>query len=364
MGTLTYSSPEQLRSPKDVTPRSDVFSLGAMLYEIATGHLAFPGDNDYDVMDAIIKGRYVPPEEHHPAIDPVIAAVIRKALELDPAKRFASCKQMADALTVPAAIEATPPPASASPAAASPAPPPARPSLSALDSAPAPPRDTLPGSRRPGVWLGLAAVVLVGGGVAMFAARGGGTRAVADNPRDAGVCAGDAAICTSPPAATCATPTTLRTFAAAGTCTAAKGGCSYDAVDTVCGAGCSSGACNSDSSSTASAAEMVQQAEPSANVEPAQPAAAPGDELIGNYTCQVSCTNVGSQRCSASAYGCAIARDAKGTLRLRKFCCSFAWNLAISKITDESFVVTGDVCFGNGPCGTRSDRRRRMSGSA
>jgi serine/threonine-protein kinase len=230
MGTLTYSSPEQLRSPKDVTPRSDVFSLGAMLYEIATGHLAFPGDNDYDVMDAIIKGRYVPPEEHHPAIDPVIAAVIRKALELDPAKRFASCKQMADALTVPAAIEATPPPASASPAAASPAPPPARPSLSALDSAPAPPRDTLPGSRRPGVWLGLAAVVLVGGGVAMFAARGGGTRAVADNPRDAGVCAGDAAICTSPPAATCATPTTLRTFAAAGTCTAAKGGCSYSSI--------------------------------------------------------------------------------------------------------------------------------------
>jgi hypothetical protein len=108
---------------------------------------------------------------------------------------------------------------------------------------------------------------------------------------------------------------------------------------------------------------MVQQAEPSANVEPAQPAAAPGDELIGNYTCQVSCTNVGSQRCSASAYGCAIARDAKGTLRLRKFCCSFAWNLAISKITDESFVVTGDVCFGNGPCPGQGTLKRRGSNS-
>lgn len=107
MGTLGYSSPEQFRRAKDVTPRSDVFSLGAMLYEMATGEAAFKADSDYDLMDDIVNGRYEPPERIYAGIDPVIAAVIVKALQPDPANRFASCDEMA------AALRAGDPPSSA-----------------------------------------------------------------------------------------------------------------------------------------------------------------------------------------------------------------------------------------------------------
>ncbi|MBA3538560.1 MAG: protein kinase [Deltaproteobacteria bacterium] len=98
MGTLNYSSPEQIRSAKTVTPRSDIFSLGVILYELATGALPFDGANDYEVMDQIIKGRYVRPEQRNPKIDSVIAAVICQAIDPDPQKRFDSCVAMASAL--------------------------------------------------------------------------------------------------------------------------------------------------------------------------------------------------------------------------------------------------------------------------
>jgi serine/threonine-protein kinase len=98
MGTLGYMSPEQIRRAKDVTPRSDIFSLGAVLYELATGEPPFAGDSDYDVMDAIVNVRYEPPERRYERIDPALAAVIRRALEPDPARRFASCDEMAAAL--------------------------------------------------------------------------------------------------------------------------------------------------------------------------------------------------------------------------------------------------------------------------
>ncbi len=114
MGTLSYMSPEQIRRARDVTARSDVFSLGAMLYELATGALPFDAENDYDVMEQIVNGRYPPPEERAPGIDPVIAQVIRRALQPDPARRHGSCAEMAAALRG----DASTPAQGASPAAA------------------------------------------------------------------------------------------------------------------------------------------------------------------------------------------------------------------------------------------------------
>ena len=98
MGTLSYMSPEQIKRAKDATPRSDIFSLGAMLYEMATGTVAFGGDSDYDVMDNIIHGRYEAPARVNERIDPRFAEVITRALAPDPADRFASCEEMAVAL--------------------------------------------------------------------------------------------------------------------------------------------------------------------------------------------------------------------------------------------------------------------------
>ena len=98
MGTLSYMSPEQVKRAKDATARSDVFSLGAMLYEMATGEMAFGGDSEYEVMENIVNGRYQPAERRFDNLDPLLASVIRKALETDPADRFASCEEMAGAL--------------------------------------------------------------------------------------------------------------------------------------------------------------------------------------------------------------------------------------------------------------------------
>lgn len=92
--SFAYMSPEQIRGPRFVTTRSDVFSLGIVLYEMATGALPFDGDSDDALIDAIVRGHYVLSKD----VDPVIAHVIRFALQPDPAHRFQSCAEMADAL--------------------------------------------------------------------------------------------------------------------------------------------------------------------------------------------------------------------------------------------------------------------------
>ncbi|MBL0216063.1 MAG: serine/threonine protein kinase [Myxococcales bacterium] len=70
MGTLSYMSPEQIRRAKDVTPRSDIFSLGAMLYELATGAVPFDGVDDFEVMEKIVHGRFPPPADKNPGSIP------------------------------------------------------------------------------------------------------------------------------------------------------------------------------------------------------------------------------------------------------------------------------------------------------
>ncbi|MBA3463098.1 MAG: serine/threonine protein kinase [Deltaproteobacteria bacterium] len=100
MGTLGYMSPEQIRKAKDVTARSDIFSLGAMFYEMATGRAPFEGDSDFDIMEKIVHGKVDAPEKLADAsMPPHIIAAIRRAMDPAPEKRFASCREMSAVLT-------------------------------------------------------------------------------------------------------------------------------------------------------------------------------------------------------------------------------------------------------------------------
>ncbi|WNG35112.1 protein kinase [Archangium violaceum] len=98
MGTLLYMSPEQIRGAGEVDARTDIFALGAILYEAATGRVAFHSSSDYDTMKSIVEGTYEPPERVVGGLNPVIAGCIRKALAVDPAERFQDCAAFRAAL--------------------------------------------------------------------------------------------------------------------------------------------------------------------------------------------------------------------------------------------------------------------------
>jgi serine/threonine protein kinase/tetratricopeptide (TPR) repeat protein len=97
IGTLAYMAPEQLRMlPTD--PRADLFSLGVVLYEMATGSCPFRGQSTAEVISAIL--RDTPPRtyEQNELIPPEIDTVLRRCLEKEPARRFASAVEVRDAL--------------------------------------------------------------------------------------------------------------------------------------------------------------------------------------------------------------------------------------------------------------------------
>jgi len=95
MGTILYMSPEQVRGA-EVDARSDIFALGAILYEIITGQVAFDAPSHYITMKRIVEGDL--PTRAVGGLHPGLAACIRKALAVDPGERFASCEDFHDAL--------------------------------------------------------------------------------------------------------------------------------------------------------------------------------------------------------------------------------------------------------------------------
>ncbi len=97
IGTLAYMSPEQIRDAASVDHRSDIFSLGTLLLELMTLRCPFERATDYDTMHAIVSGDVSLPEDVVRA-DPAAAAAARRALQLDPADRHASCAAFAAAL--------------------------------------------------------------------------------------------------------------------------------------------------------------------------------------------------------------------------------------------------------------------------
>jgi serine/threonine protein kinase len=93
LGTIAYMSPEQVRA-KDLDARTDLFSLGAVLYEAATGEMPFTGSSSGEVCGAILHQEPVPPSQLNPQVSPGLAAVIRKALEKDRGRRYQSAAEI------------------------------------------------------------------------------------------------------------------------------------------------------------------------------------------------------------------------------------------------------------------------------
>ena len=97
MGTPSYMSPEQVKG-RAVDGRSDIFSLGVMLYEMVTGEKPFPGQNITTVIYKIVNEDPVPPRQIDPSIHPGISAVVMKALVKEPDERYQSCREMLEDL--------------------------------------------------------------------------------------------------------------------------------------------------------------------------------------------------------------------------------------------------------------------------
>jgi eukaryotic-like serine/threonine-protein kinase len=96
-GKVAYMSPEQCNCER-LDRRSDVFSLGIVLYELATVHPCFHGDNDFMTMTSIVAGTFVPPSHLNATVTPELEAIIVKALARDPAARYQTADELRLAL--------------------------------------------------------------------------------------------------------------------------------------------------------------------------------------------------------------------------------------------------------------------------
>ncbi len=94
VGTFQYMSPEQLEG-KDADGRSDIFSLGAVLYEMAAGKKAFPGKSQYSVASAILEKDPEPIRAAQPRTPPALERVVSRCLAKDPEDRWQTARDLA-----------------------------------------------------------------------------------------------------------------------------------------------------------------------------------------------------------------------------------------------------------------------------
>ena len=103
MGTPDYISPEQVKSKRG-DARSDVYALGVMLYEMLTGEVPFRGPNSLAVINDRLLNHPTPPRELNPEISPQLQEIIYRALERNPANRYASGREFAKDLANPESV--------------------------------------------------------------------------------------------------------------------------------------------------------------------------------------------------------------------------------------------------------------------
>jgi serine/threonine-protein kinase len=147
LGTPNYMSPEQALGDK-VDGRSDLFSTGAVLYELLTGHKPFEADSTPSVLFQVVHKQPPPVRRWVPDVPNVIVAVVNRALEKDREKRFAQAGDMRAAIAIARQALAPLPmlkaPPLPPPRLARPEPPPLPPSAFTTPAPPVPPRPRLP----------------------------------------------------------------------------------------------------------------------------------------------------------------------------------------------------------------------------
>src|SRR5438105_4858029 len=106
MGTPDYMAPEQIKGKRG-DQRTDIYSLGAILYEMLTGQVPFQGPNVYAVMNARLVGDPPAPRSLNPEIPPQVEEIVLHAMEREPSNRYSSASEMKAELDAPETVELT-----------------------------------------------------------------------------------------------------------------------------------------------------------------------------------------------------------------------------------------------------------------
>jgi serine/threonine-protein kinase len=106
LGTPDYMAPEQVKGQRG-NERTDIYSLGAILYEMVTGRLPFEGQNAYQVMNARLVGDPVAPRAHNPALRPEVEEIILHAMARNPNDRYQTAAEFKADLDAPHNVHIT-----------------------------------------------------------------------------------------------------------------------------------------------------------------------------------------------------------------------------------------------------------------